>query len=138
MDPSFTFRRLQHEQEAWANYNFGPTEPGQGLRRAGLTLLGVVEETGELADQLPDGDQHIVELTRALGRLAHSTLKPIQNIRKGEDHEAKAQDAVADIIVYLVDLCHRRGWDLQDIVERTWNEVAARDWVKDRVGGKAA
>lgn len=96
-----TFRDLQEEHREWANRNFDPATP------AWQPLLGAVEELGELA---------------------HSHLKGVQGIRTNEDHNAKAQDAIADIIIYLCDYTSRRGWDLQTLVETAWEEVRQRDW----------
>ena len=105
----FDLRRIQREQKTWATRNFGYVPPWQ-------PLIGVVEELGELA---------------------HSHLKEVQNIRTNEDHIAKGQDAVGDIVIYLIDYCNRRDWDFADIILETWKQVSARDWVNDKENGKA-
>lgn len=99
----FTFKQLQEEQRPWVKHNFGD-------RPAWQPLLGAVEELGELA---------------------HAHLKEVQGIRMTEDHVGNAQDAVADVVVYLADYCSARGWDFGVLVERTWNKVKSRDWKKD-------
>jgi NTP pyrophosphatase (non-canonical NTP hydrolase) len=100
-----TFAELQKQQKAWADHNFGR---GSGKMRVVQCLLGVVEECGELA---------------------HSMLKSIQGIRGSQQqHEAAMRDAVGDVIIYLADLCSRSGWDMQEIMEDTWEQVSARDW----------
>lgn len=75
-----------------------------------FTILGVNEEAGELT---------------------HSVLKRAQGIRLDEDdvgREAEV-DAVGDIIVYLADFCHRRGYDLEECVRQAWDgEVSDREW----------
>lgn len=122
------FRELQEQHAIWAERNFGETSRGPRYHQRG-SILGVTEEVGELADHLPDASPHVVELVRALGRLAHATLKGHEGIRgPRSEHEAKAQDAVADITIFLADLCWRNGWDYQQVVEQTWAEVSLRDW----------
>ena len=123
----FSFARLQSEHADWAERNFG-SAGDPGFHRRG-SVLGVAEEIGELAEEL-DSPAHIVELTRALGRLAHATLKSTQQIRMNEDHAARAQDAVADIVVFLSDVCTRNGWNFEQVVEQTWDQVKQRDWRK--------
>lgn len=39
-----------------------------------------------------------------------------------------AKDAVGDIVIYMMDICNRRGWEFQDIIEDTCASVFARDW----------
>ena len=107
--PDLTFRQLQIENGHWAIKNFGAEN------RPERSLLGVVEEVGELA---------------------HAVLKSIQGIRgSSEEHSAAARDAVGDIIIYLADFCSRSGYDLQEIVEETWDQVKARDWTKKKGDG---
>lgn len=94
-------KTLQAEQKEWSQLNFGD-------QPAYFALLGALEELGELA---------------------HAHLKQAQKIRgDGLQHETDAQDAVADVIIYLADYCWRRGWDIGDIVENVWNEVKCRNW----------
>jgi len=96
-------KKLQEEQKSWVNHNFGE-------RPSWHPLLGVVEEVGELA---------------------HAYLKREQGIRVEEDHTENAKDAVADIVIYLADFCSAEGFDLQQIVQDTWDLVKQRDWKKD-------
>ncbi|MCL5265162.1 MAG: hypothetical protein M1343_08235 [Chloroflexi bacterium] len=122
-----TFRQLQQEQRAWIQYNF----PG---RHDFQPLLGVVEELGELAEATDD--PRLLELTKKLGKLAHSHLKRVQGIRgTAEEHHAKAKDAIGDIVVFLSDYCSACGYDFQEIIETTWAEVKQRDWQKDKLRG---
>lgn len=93
-------RRLQTEQVPWVKHNFGD-------RPSWMPLLGAVEELGELA---------------------HAHLKQAQGIRVSEDHDAKAKDAVADVVIYLADYCTARGYDLESLVMDTWDKVKQRDW----------
>lgn len=99
---------MQREHRVWATKNFGLYRP------AYQPLLGAVEEIGELA---------------------HAHLKNEQDIRTSEDHMADAKDAVADTIIYLVDYCNLRGWDLELILSSTWEEVKKRDWTKNKEDG---
>jgi NTP pyrophosphatase (non-canonical NTP hydrolase) len=95
-------RKLQLEHVAWATYNFGPRNPIHAA-------LGVGEEAGELQ---------------------HCVLKMAQGIRTNEDLIAKAKDAVADIIIYLADYCNGMGFDMEETVQETWEQVKKRDWKK--------
>jgi NTP pyrophosphatase (non-canonical NTP hydrolase) len=66
-----------------------------------------------------------------VGELSHAFRCQEQGIRGTfAEHEAKAKDAVGDIIVFLADLCNKKSWDLGEIVQQTWLEVSKRDWVK--------
>ena len=92
--------RLQREQKVWAYHNFGP-------QRRYESLLGIVEELGELA---------------------HAHLKQEQGIRGVGDKEAQAKDAIGDMVIFLVGYCNSRGYNLQQIIGETWAEVRRRDW----------
>ncbi len=96
-------RLIQEDQRGWIAHNFGSRPSWQ-------PLLGVQEEVGELS---------------------HAHLKEAQGIRTHEDHEEQAKDACADIVIFLMDYCSARGWDLVDLVEMTWDEVRKRDWKAD-------
>ena len=102
-------RKLQDEQRPWVKHNFGD-------RPSWMPLLGAMEELGELA---------------------HAHLKDAQGIRQGEDHKAAAQDAIADIVIFLADYCSAQGYDFESIVKTTWESVRQRDWKADPVGGVA-
>lgn len=110
------FGFVQDRHRAWANKNFG--EGGGANWRPLRAFLGVVEEVGELS---------------------HALLKQHQGIRGDwAEHEAKGKDAVGDVILFLTDLCNRKGWDLQQIMEDVTAEVWARDWTKNRDNGEVA
>ncbi len=105
-----TFTALLQSVYAWARRNFGPHVPPYHR-----CLLGAMEEIGELA---------------------HAHLKAEQGIRgSAADHEAAGKDAVADTIIYLTDYCCGRGWDLNAIMEETWERVRQRDWKADPAKG---
>ena len=94
---------LQTEIFTWQTKNFGD-------QPAGRSLLGCVEEIGELA---------------------HAVLKQEQGIRgTPEEHIADAKDAIGDLGIFLLNYCSARGWSLEDILLSTWREVSARDWIK--------
>lgn len=105
---TFDLRLVQEEQKDWAHRNFGDQEPWD-------SLLGVVEELGELA---------------------HAELKQKQGIRGKTDAEAK--DAVGDMCIYLMGYCNAKGFDLQTIIKETWGEVRKRDWNKHKKTGVGA
>jgi NTP pyrophosphatase (non-canonical NTP hydrolase) len=95
-------REIQSEAREWSQRNFG-NQPSYHL------LLGVLEELGELA---------------------HAHLKQSQGIRTNEDHLEGEKDAIGDLVIYLINYCTTRGWDLQEIVEQTWESVKKRDWIR--------
>lgn len=96
-------RALQADHKEWSTRNFPNADPIDAV-------LGVAEEVGELC---------------------HAILKQRQGIRgTKEEHEAKAKDAVGDIVIFLLDVCNRRGWSFAEIVAETWAEVRKRDWTK--------
>lgn len=64
-----------------------------------------------------------------LGELSHAYLKSFQNIRGTKaEHEAEIQDAVGDIIIYLLDFCNKAEIDLEGAINETWKLVKKRDW----------
>ncbi len=67
-------------------------------RREIQAVAGIVEEAGELARACLAADFPAME------------------------------DAVGDVVLYLMELCNKKGWDLQQIVEETAKQVHARDW----------
>ena len=112
--------QLQSEVQRWAMHNFPDATSME-------PLMGLVEESGELAESLP-GDPRISGLTILLGRLHHAFLKRYQRIRLSEDHNAAIRDAVGDITIYLAHFCALEGISLDDCVNRAWEEVKKRDW----------
>jgi len=91
------------EINEWSIRNFGK-------QISVLPLLGVMEELGELT---------------------HCHLNTEQGIRgTSGEHEINGQDAVGDLMVYLLNYCHIKGWNIEEILEKTWGEVKRRDWVK--------
>jgi NTP pyrophosphatase (non-canonical NTP hydrolase) len=92
---------IQREAKVWLGRNFPDTTADQ-------QFLGVVEEVGELA---------------------HAILKKKQGIRDTSAESAK--DAVADIMIFLMNYCNMMDWDLMEIVQDVWvDEVCPRDWQK--------
>lgn len=101
---------LQKQHAAWEAVNF--PESSQNSMHS---LVGVVEEVGELA---------------------HALLKMDQKIRgTDEEHIAEGKDAVGDIFIYMAGLCNKHGWNMQKCIEKAWIEVANRDWTKNRMDG---
>lgn len=93
---------IQRDLAGWQEENFDPVDPK--IRILQLSL-GVSEETGELA---------------------HSILKSSQGIRKDQNHEDAAKDAVGDICIYLMQLCTAKGWSFEDVIKETANHVMRR------------
>ena len=101
---------LQQEHEVWRKKNF----PNSKFWHP---VLGLIEEVGELC---------------------HAVLKRDQGIRGDiAVHNAEIDDAVGDILIYLVDFCNREGISLQFAVEDAWSEVKKRDWVASPNDGVA-
>lgn len=100
---------LQAEVAEWSARNFPGKLPHQ-------PLLGVQEETGELA---------------------HAHLKGEQGIRHTpEEIRAMKMDAVADIVIYLADYCEQNQISFGVAVTHTWEAVKRRDWQKNRKDGQ--
>lgn len=104
--PLAGLQMIQCLHEQWCRDNFGQNADNP----VEWSVLGLIEEVGELA---------------------HHQLKGMQNIRQGEDHEVGARDAVGDIFLFLLDYCTRRGWDFAEIVDEVVDEVHNRDWTKE-------
>lgn len=107
------FANFLKDVRLWSNHNFGEND---GIEGSLNPLLGVMEELGELV---------------------HCILKTRQKIRLDENHTENGKDAVGDLMIYLVDFCSRIGWSLEECIEKAWDEVKDRDWVKyPNSGGK--
>jgi NTP pyrophosphatase (non-canonical NTP hydrolase) len=105
---TLTLSRLQREVGHWSRQNFPKNQPYH-------PLLGACEEIGELC---------------------HAHLKAEQGIRgTPAEHRAAGEDAVGDVLVYLADYCERMGYDFQDALVKTWEQVKKRDWTKNRATG---
>lgn len=99
-----TLSQLQSEVGEWSRKNFPNNQPYH-------PLLGVTEETGELA---------------------HAHLKMDQGIRgTPEEHKLAKIDAVADIMIYLANYCDLNAINMELAVETTWANVKQRDWQKN-------
>ena len=89
----------QEEVREWVNKNF---PNGDKLH----PVLGVCEEAGELC---------------------HSVLKQEQGIRINEDHSKKMQDAIGDIVIYLMDVCNKYDFSFSGCILLAWDEIKRRD-----------
>lgn len=106
-------KTIQDEQCEWALSNFGTRDP---VEHSDHALFGIMEELGELA---------------------HAHLKSKQGIRgTPEELEIEAKDAVGDVLIFMLDYCTARGWDMQTILEETWQQVSQRDWIKFPKNGR--
>ena len=102
-------QEIQQQQADWSFRNFGNQPSTQ-------PLLGIVEEVGELS---------------------HAVLKRAQGIRTNEDHQAAIDDAVGDIVIYLMDFCSKEGINLETAIQTVWLQVQERDWTQNKVDGMA-
>lgn len=83
----YTWSQLQDEVTVWVKKNF-PESPAQH------PVMGLLEELGELT---------------------HTQLKKEQGIRGSvEKHIAAGKDAIADSVIFFMDVCTRRGWDVEE------------------------
>jgi len=98
----------------WVQRNFPCADNSRTVLRC---ALGVAEESGELA---------------------HAILKADQGLRGSvAEHDEAAKDAIGDITIFAMHLCHIKGWDFDAIVRETAARVLRRDWVADaRTGGE--
>lgn len=114
---------IQAEIRVWADGQFGKnvskddSAPSFGSPLGSIpSLMGVAEELGELF--------HAVAY-RHQGR-GYTNL--------GE-HRAAKEDAVGDLMIYLLDYCGREGIELEAVVDRTWAKVCKRrqaTWLEDK------
>lgn len=111
---SDSLAKVQYEQVPWRNYNFGDDKETPDWH----SFLGVVEEVGELA---------------------RTYIKSFQHIRgDAREHEEKARDAVADILIFCLGLCSKRGWDASQLLMEVWRgKVRKRDWRRVPADGGA-
>jgi NTP pyrophosphatase (non-canonical NTP hydrolase) len=93
-------KQLQQEHNAWKRLQLG-------AHRIDTSLMGLMEETGELAGAIRKERQGIDD-----------QAKLIQKQRSG----------IADITMCLVDICNVRGWDYEEIVANKWAVVKERDY----------
>ena len=107
-------KTLQEAVSRWSRQNFGLnySQTDKDLMLDSLApLMGIGEEYGELL---------------------HATLKYHQGIRGYDDpnkYERKRDDAVGDIMIYLLDYCSREGIDLMQVTQKTWDEIVKkRNW----------
>jgi hypothetical protein len=121
-------QQFQEQVDRWARANFGDGTPP--FHRP---LVGANEEMGELCGVLADQLLELVPVMlamQALGNVDRAQLKAEQGIRGSAlEHEAKAKDGIADVIIYLSDYCTQKGWNLNEIVETAWIKVVQkRNW----------
>lgn len=108
------YRELQAQVFAWAEYNFG-----EGTGKEHRQVLGMIEELGELDEQLVALDQ-VIETRDSFLRDEPTTDFDARHrtwLRQEEDAVCtQAMDACADFVIYAAHYCAKRGWDLASIV----------------------
>ena len=111
---SKTLSEIQKEIKVWANKNFGK-RLGLKKRPSWHPLLGIGEELGELN---------------------HAYLKKEQKIRNGvEKYQKGAQDAIGDLVIYVIDFCNQEDFDIEEILTATWDKVKQRNWEENAEHG---
>ena len=113
-----SIRTLQTAVAAWSLETFGNNENNRskvtGHPMGSLNdFFGLVEEVGELARTIICSNQG----------------------RKGYDDPAKRladrKDAVADIMIFLMNFCEREGIDLEETVYETWTKIVSKRTLKN-------
>lgn len=127
--------RLQVRLFRWAQTSFGhkSNEFSSGA--------GVVEELGEMAEAVIDLLLILLTGTKAAGRLAQVLLKRYQGIRGMDDPDTARRaiaDALADMVVFGMQVATCFRLDLWTLLEVTANEVMQRDWTKNKLDGTSA
>lgn len=109
-----TLDQLQHQIGEWSAKNFGNNVSkitGQ-LLYSQCALTGLVEEVGEL---------NAITIKHHQGR---SGFGPSPEGRA--KYASERNDAVADILVFLLDYCHREGISAYDCLLKTWTQVVSK------------
>ena len=94
-------KELQLECKKWHEHNFPDSDDTS-------QLLGICEEAGELC---------------------HAHLKESQRIRK-MDYAHAQMDAVGDMIIFTMNYCNKKGFDIEACIKMAWEEASERDWIK--------
>lgn len=74
----------------------------------------------------------VLGVMEELGELAHCLLKRAQGIRGYDNPDkfrAESRDAIGDCLIYLTQVAHALGYDLQDVLDETAAQVLKRDWI---------
>lgn len=98
---------ISGEIEVWHDHNF----PGTSIE---IATLGVGEEAGELQ---------------------RAVLKRVQAIRgTHEEWTAELRKECGDVLIKVIEVCGREGWDAMEVLIDRWSEVRWRDFQVDQVG----
>lgn len=111
--PTSAIQKVQSESEVWRNKNF-PDHTQED------SLIGTGEELGELL-------HHFLKAKQAIRTYSLDTEQLAEN----------EQDAIGDLVIYLMGFCSARGYDFEECVVKTWDLVKHRDWVKNQKDGSA-
>lgn len=116
------FDELQRQIELWVQ-----KQPFGKDQHSYEPLIGANEEICELAQIA----ELVIGLTARMGPINHAHLKIVQGIRGSPaEHEAKARDAIADLLIFISGYCNRMNWKISDCLRATLPDVLARDWGK--------
>lgn len=73
--------------------------------------------------------QAVVGMQEELGELAHAFLKRKLGIRHSNAEALeKEQDAIGDLLIFLLNHCDRQGFNVEKILTKTWEKVSKRNW----------
>lgn len=119
--------QLQLDLSTWQARSFVGNTPER-------MALGMSEEGGELFDALTDLFLKAIVALKAggaIGRACHAVLKSGQRIREMGDPEkasAAVADAVADVWIFMFQLCTMFKIDAGTVLFATAARVMGRDW----------
>lgn len=88
----------------------------------------------QVADFVPDTTDAVM----ALGKLCHCTLKRHQGIRGMDNLEkyyAARDQAVYDLLEWLILFSESKGFKFIDVLDETWGRVKQRNWKKNPTSG---
>lgn len=119
--------RLQERLALWQKEQFGE-------QPITSQALGAAEEVGEGAEVVAEISQLVTDYLRATarsGRVSHAALKQAQRIRGMDNRDVFVEslgDAIADQVIFLLQVCTRVGLDFGVLLHETAELVMARDW----------
>ena len=152
-------RIIQDEQKAWSAANFNNKDcclPLLGMIEELGEICTAYEQENTIEGLGYEEAIEVLCLAAWVGKLAHHLLKAKQNIRGDiTNHLTGAKsaqdmlslitvgeplrfpqskdtvaDGIADLDIYMLDLCSCLGIDRMANLEETWNKVKQRDWKK--------
>jgi NTP pyrophosphatase (non-canonical NTP hydrolase) len=93
--------------------------------------------TGNTGDfQATSSPMYILQIMKNLGKVAHAHLKLKQGIRVTEDHIGNCKKYCAMVLESVQYFCLNEEFELDSLVNTTWDSVKQRDWKKFPKNGR--